>query len=224
MKKNILILILTLCLSSVVSAQKRLVTVTGENNTLQQIEVRDTIIKGKKVTDTLSVTIYLTSEDADTKVKEAVEEAKKAEKAILQSEFNAARRIDWDDIISVITVFSMPVFIVLIVFYYKNKNRQAKYNLAQQALANGQPIPESLFKEESQRLDFNGNRVKGIRNVFLGIGLAIFLWMLTDEASLACIGLLIMFTGVGQLVIYYTSPTRKEIGTPSTPTEKNPVE
>lgn len=44
--------------------------------------------------------------------------------------------------------------------------------------------------------------------MFVGIGLFIFLWAITDEFGLGCIGLLIMFTGFGQLVIYYTQQDR----------------
>ena len=42
----------------------------------------------------------------------------------------------------------------------------------------------------------------------VGIGLFIFLWAITEEFGLGCIGLLVMFTGFGQLVIYYTQQDR----------------
>ena len=51
---------------------------------------------------------------------------------------------------------------------------------------------------------------KGISNVFCGIGLFIFLWAITEEFGVACIGLLVMFTGFGQLVIYYTQNPKKQ--------------
>ena len=72
------------------------------------------------------------------------------------------------------------------------------------ALASGQPLPENLFKEA----DSTDIRSKGIKNVFVGIGLFIFLWAITEEFGLGCIGLLVMFTGFGQLVIYYTQQDR----------------
>lgn len=84
------------------------------------------------------------------------------------------------------------------------KNRKAKYRLVEQALASGQPLPENLFKEA----DSTDIRSKGIKNVFVGIGLFIFLWAITEEFGLGCIGLLVMFTGFGQLVIYYTQQDR----------------
>ena len=89
-----------------------------------------------------------------------------------------------------------------LVFYYRNKNRKQKFLLMQQALASGQPLPKEFFKEVA----LPDNRVKGFKNIGLGIGLFIFLWALTDEFGLACIGLLVLFIGVGQLAIYYTRP------------------
>ena len=93
-----------------------------------------------------------------------------------------------------------PVVVVFIVFFFRYKNRKAKYRLVEQALVSGQPLPEHLFKD-TESID---TRSKGIKNVFAGIGLFIFLWAITGEFGLGCIGLLIMFTGFGQVVIYYT--------------------
>ena len=36
---------------------------------------------------------------------------------------------------------------------------------------------------------------KGIKNIFLGIGLGVFLWVLTEEEGLAAIGFLIFCMG-----------------------------
>ena len=43
-----------------------------------------------------------------------------------------------------------------------------------------------------------------------GIGLFIFLWAITGEFGLGCIGLLVMFTGFGQLVIFYSQQKKNE--------------
>ena len=41
---------------------------------------------------------------------------------------------------------------------------------------------------------------KGIKNIFLGIGLGVFLWVLTEEEGLAAIGFLIFCMGLGQVL------------------------
>lgn len=96
-----------------------------------------------------------------------------------------------------IITFSFPLFVVFIAFYFRYKSRKARYKLVEQALAAGQPIPEGVFKE-TMNLD---TRSKGIKNTCLGIGLFIFLWALTSSFAMGCIGLLIMFTGIGQYLV-----------------------
>ncbi|NDV82434.1 DUF6249 domain-containing protein [Bacteroides sp. 51] len=108
-------------------------------------------------------------------------------------------------IIAIVCTFGMPVLIVFIAFYFKYKNRRAKYKLAEQALAAGQPIPEDFFKTKAE----SGTLQKGITNTFTGVGLFIFLWAITGEFSIGCIGLLIMFMGLGQIVIHYTQDNKK---------------
>ncbi|MFV0586492.1 DUF6249 domain-containing protein [Bacteroides reticulotermitis] len=100
-------------------------------------------------------------------------------------------------IVAIIAVFGMPVFILFVVFFFRYKNRKARYRLAEQALAAGQPLPEGLFKGEK----IVDSRSKGIQNTFTGIGLFIFLWAITGEFGVGCIGLLVMFMGIGQWLI-----------------------
>ena len=80
------------------------------------------------------------------------------------------------------------------------------YRLAEQALASGQQLPENFFKEAAA----TDIRSKGINNIFVGIGLFIFLCAITGEFGLGCIGLLVMFTGFGQLVIFYSQQKKNE--------------
>ena len=50
-------------------------------------------------------------------------------------------------LIVVILIFGFPFFIVFVAFYFRYKNRKAKYKLMEQALATGQPLPEGIFKD-----------------------------------------------------------------------------
>lgn len=119
--------------------------------------------------------------------------------------------------LGIIMVFGLPIFIVALVLYFGYKNKQAKYKLASEALAAGKEIPQELFKGNPKK-ENNDTLTKGIKNVFLGIGLGIFLWVLTSEEGIAAIGFLIFCIGLGQVVtVYATRP--KEINT-STDIEK----
>lgn len=104
-------------------------------------------------------------------------------------------------------IFAFPLFVIFIAFYFRYKNRKARYKLVEQAIAAGQPLPEGIFKE-SLNID---TRNKGIKNICLGIGLFVFLWAITDSFGLGTIGLLVMFTGIGQyLVARNQNPSDKQ--------------
>ena len=105
-------------------------------------------------------------------------------------------------IISIIAIFGMPVFIIFVVFFFRYKNRKARYRLAEQALAAGQPLPEGFIRESKP----TDQRTQGIRNTFTGIGLFIFLWAITGEFGIGAIGLLVMFMGIGQWLVGYKQP------------------
>lgn len=110
-------------------------------------------------------------------------------------------------IIFLIIICGLPLFIVIITLWFSYKNKQAKYKLAAEALAAGQSIPKELFSESdpSQKI-----LSKGIKNLFLGIGLGVFLWVMTGQAGLAAIGFLIFCMGLGQVLIAYTTRRKKE--------------
>ena len=80
-------------------------------------------------------------------------------------------------IIAIVAVFGLPVFILFVIFFFRYKNRKARYRLAEQAIAAGQPLPENFIRENRPA----DQRSQGIKNTFTGIGLFIFLWAITGE-------------------------------------------
>ncbi len=123
-------------------------------------------------------------------------------------------------IMALICVFGFPILIVFVVLFFKYKNRKAKYRLAEQALAAGQPIPAEFF---NQKLE-SGVLQKGISNTFIGIGLFVFLGAITKDFGIGCIGLFVMFMGIGQIVIHYTQVDRKNRKKPDGTDTKFPTE
>ena len=99
--------------------------------------------------------------------------------------------------IAIISVFGSPVLILFIVFFFRYKNRKARYRLAEQALATGQPLPADFIRENKPADPCS----QGIKNTFTGIGLFIFLWAITGEFGIGTIGLLVAFMGIGQWII-----------------------
>ena len=115
--------------------------------------------------------------------------------------------------LGIIMVFGLPIFIVALVLYFGYKNKQAKYKLASEALAAGKEIPQELFRGNVKK-DNDDILRKGIKNVFLGIGIGVFLWVLTSEEGIAAIGFLIFCIGLGQVVTAYaTRPKETNTGT-----------
>lgn len=109
-------------------------------------------------------------------------------------------------IVSIIAVFGLPVFIVFIVFFFRYKNRKARYRLAEKAVAAGQPLPEEFIYDQKQK----DRQAQGIKNTFTGIGLFIFLWAITGSFGIGAIGLLIMFMGIGQWIIERQKEKKKK--------------
>ena len=119
--------------------------------------------------------------------------------------------------LGIIMVFGLPIFIVALILYFGYKNKQAKYKLASEALAAGKEIPQELFRGNVKK-DNDDTLRKGIKNVFLGIGIGVFLWVLTSEEGIAAIGFLIFCIGLGQVVTAYA--TRPKETNTSTDIEK----
>ena len=122
-------------------------------------------------------------------------------------------------IIAIIAVFGLPVFILFVVFFFRYKNRKARYRLAEQALAAGQPLPEEFIREHKS----TDQRTQGIKNTFTGIGLFIFLWAITGEFGIGAIGLLVMFMGLGQWLIGYKQHANEETKNRETAIRSNDI-
>lgn len=107
-------------------------------------------------------------------------------------------------ILLIIFVFS-PVAIIAVICYFIYKNRKQKLQLAEMAMKNGQKIPEELLSRQAQADDELWR--KGIKNIFLGIGLIFFFSFMGFDTGIG-IGGLVIFSGLGQAVIARTSVRR----------------
>lgn len=103
-------------------------------------------------------------------------------------------------IIAMVILFILaPLLIIIAIFYFVNKNRKERYKLAQMAIQNGQPIPDEILKEQitpSRGSDYQA----GVRQMFTGVGLAIFLGIVIGEIGVG-IGALVFFIGLGKWYI-----------------------
>jgi hypothetical protein len=67
------------------------------------------------------------------------------------------------------------------------------------AMEKGQPIPDELLKDRVAQID-DDEYQKGMRQMFTGIGLAIFLGLVAGEVGFG-IGALVFFIGLGKWFI-----------------------
>ena len=222
MKRILIALLVMMTIFSLANAQKQTTIV---NDSTGNVKVTVTKGKGKdakvNVGNTAVTVIGIDDEDADT----TSVDTGKVSSSSRGSHGKASFTISSDDddfpfnnfgnavgggilvaIISIIAIFGMPVFIIFVVFFFRYKNRKARYRLAEQALAAGQPLPEGFIRESKP----TDQRTQGIRNTFTGIGLFIFLWAITGEFGIGAIGLLVMFMGIGQWLVGYKQQNSQE--------------
>jgi len=122
-------------------------------------------------------------------------------------------------IVSIVVIFLLaPLLIIFVIFYFVNKNRKERYKLAQMAIQNGQPIPDEVLKGNTPNNTEESNEyTAGLRQIFLGIGLAIFLGFVVGKIGFG-IGALVFCIGLGKVVI------ARKSGTNSDPLNNNRVD
>ncbi len=100
-------------------------------------------------------------------------------------------------IVAIVIMFLIaPLLIILVIFYFVNKNRRERYKLAQMAIQNGQPIPNEILNEAKSPV-INDDYQSGMRQMFIGVGLAIFLGLVIGKLGIG-IGALVFFVGLGK--------------------------
>ena len=96
----------------------------------------------------------------------------------------------------VVIFFLLPLLIIVTIIYFVNKNRKERYKLAQMAIQNGQPIPDEILKDNDSKF-LASEYQSGIRQMFVGVGLAIFLGIILGKLGIG-IGALVFFIGLGK--------------------------
>ena len=134
MKRIIFGLMLAMMFCTLVQGANRTVTENdGQGNKKRVIELRDTVINGETVTDTLSIMTY----ENGTGSSDAPEKWRTHHSSMDWNGFDLGSKTS-ETVIAVtaiVFVFGLPLLIIFVVFFFRYKNRKAKYRLAEQALA-----------------------------------------------------------------------------------------
>tara|TARA_Y100001949_G_scaffold7167_1_gene5256 strand:+ start:1014 stop:1403 length:390 start_codon:yes stop_codon:yes gene_type:complete len=115
--------------------------------------------------------------------------------------------MNWEILIpifGIVGVFGMPVFIVLIVFYFEKRNKEQFHTTLQKLIESGQELsPDLLRSIPGYKVEKNGDRNdirSGTITAAVGIGIALFGHIGAEEEALVGIGLLVFSIGLGILV------------------------
>ena len=126
MKRIIFGLMLAMMFCTLVQGANRTVTENdGQGNKKRVIELRDTVINGETVTDTLSIMTY----ENGTGSSDAPEKWRTHHSSMDWNGFDLGSKTS-ETVIAVtaiVFVFGLPLLIIFVVFFFRYKNRKAKY-------------------------------------------------------------------------------------------------
>lgn len=111
-------------------------------------------------------------------------------------------------IILVFLFILSPFIFIILLIWLVSRNRKQKVQMAQMAMQNGQPIPDQLL--ESPKEEVSDEYQKGLRQCFVGIGLAIFLGFAAKEIGFG-IGALVFCIGLGKVIAAKTATKKKDL-------------
>ena len=100
-----------------------------------------------------------------------------------------------------------PILIIGLIIYFVYKNRRDRMRVMEAAIKSGRQIPMDAFGKPYQKNDDIWD--KGIKQMFLGAGLALLLWVIIGKLGLA-IGALVLLIGCGNVVISYNAKQKQK--------------
>lgn len=100
-----------------------------------------------------------------------------------------------------------PLGLIALVLFFVYKNRKDRMRLMEMAIKNGKQIPVDALGKPSSYTSEIWN--KGVKQMFLGAGLAFLLWFPLGKFGIA-IGALILLIGCGNMVIGYNAKQKQK--------------
>lgn len=101
-----------------------------------------------------------------------------------------------------------PFVALVLILRYLIRQHNDRVTLASKAMESGQPIPEELMPVDKQSDEYL--RRRGIRNIWIGIGMAI-MFGIWDADMLTGVGFLVLCYGIGQVIIARSSKKKNDV-------------
>ena len=122
-------------------------------------------------------------------------------------------------------IFVLPFVVIILIIRYLIKRHNDNVRLTEMAMEKGYPL-NSMGTIEKRNRHYNQRQwEKGVRQICIGAGLMVLFICLSLDA-LAGVGALLMFMGIGQLVIARSTRRQHEAEScmPETPVAEKPVD
>jgi len=116
-------------------------------------------------------------------------------------------------IVIVTVVFLTSAIIVATIFLFLHRAKELKHQTIRLALEKGQPLPPGLLEDGPAPRPQGNDLSRGVKAVFLGLGLGLFFYFL-GHPKLWAIGFIPGFIGLGYLAAYALTG-RSQPGAPS---------
>lgn len=115
-------------------------------------------------------------------------------------------------VVGIFAVFGLPFFLIIIYFYFRWKSQRAKLETFNKMVESGQTISPESYRMLVEGLTAKKQDLiqKGIRTLFIGIGLTIFLWWMVGD-NMGSVGIFVACIGLGEIVAGYFSKKDKEM-------------
>lgn len=142
----------------------------------------------------------ISSEDAEEMLKGAIDEI-----FGFGTMDNMMKTLSGGLLLVTILAIGIPIFfiiLIIVIFYFIYKGRKAKYDAYKSIAESGQTIPEEELRKMSEPVTDRTTFNKGIKNICLGVGLAIFLGIIMGNFGIG-IGALVTCIGIGELLVDY---------------------
>lgn len=110
-------------------------------------------------------------------------------------------------VLFVFVLLFSPIIIVVLVMRYLVRRHNDQVTLAEKAMETGTPIPDELMPVDRQSDEYL--RRRGIRNIWIGIGMAI-MFGIWDADMLTGVGFLVLCYGIGQVLIARSSQKKNK--------------
>lgn len=158
-------------------------------------------------TDTLA-----TSDAQPSALEEAQTEIDRLQRQVEWMEKQRAKSKSVVAITGTVLVFMVPFAVIFCWFYFRSKNKRAKYALIEKMMTSGQPGAAELYRNiiEGDRRQSRNRLLHGIRMAFVGIGLTAFFTVCMGK-EMGSIGILVFFIGIGEAIAGYLQKREEQL-------------